>query len=211
MRYGMLIDLKRCIGCYACAIACKAENGTPPAIHWRRVLWHEEGKYPNARRVPVPVACNHCANPPCVTVCPTGASHTEEGGLVLIEEHKCIGCRYCMMACPYKNRYFLKERRAYFPEHGFTPYEEMGGEARIDWNSKINTVVKCTFCAHRLADGLEPACVVSCPAQARIFGDLNDPDSRASQLALSRRAFRMLDFLGTEPGVIYLKGGETNV
>ncbi len=216
MRYGMLIDLKRCIGCYACAIACKAENGTPPAIHWRRVLWHEEGRYPNARRVPTPVACNHCANPPCVTVCPTGASHTEEGGLVLIDEHKCIGCRYCMMACPYKNRYFLKERRAYFPDHGFTPFEEMGGEARIDWNSKINTVVKCTFCEHRLrkaeAKGLKPgvdreatpACVITCIAKAMYFGDLDDPNDEMNRLIAARGGFQLRPEAGTDPSVYYL-------
>jgi len=213
----MVIDLNRCIGCYACVIACKAENATPPAIHFRKVLWHEEGEYPVARRIPVPVGCNHCANAPCVTVCPTGATYKTEDGLVLIDDSKCIGCRYCMMACPYRNRFFLKERRAYFPEFGLTPHEEVGGEAGLDWDAKVNTVVKCTFCEHRLAkanseNGLRPgvdrevtpACVITCIAKAMYFGDLDDPTSEVSRLIAIKGGFQLRPEVGTDPSVYYL-------
>ncbi len=218
MRWGMVIDLRRCVGCYACAVACKQENGTPPGIFFRRVLWHEEGKYPMARRVPIPVSCNHCAEAPCVSVCPSGASYKTEDGIVLVDENKCIGCRYCMMACPYTNRSFLKQRRAYFPDEGFVPVEEMGGNAGNDWNAKVNTVVKCTFCEHRLrqarGNGLTPgvdrdvtpACVITCPTVAITFGDLDDPRSEVSRLIVTRRGFQLRPEMGTDPSIYYLPG-----
>jgi phenylacetyl-CoA:acceptor oxidoreductase 27-kDa subunit len=216
MRWGMVIDLGRCIGCYACALACKAENGTPPGVYFRRILTHEEGRYPTVRRVPVPVSCNHCADAPCVSVCPSGASYQTDEGVVLVDETKCIGCRACMMACPYKNRSFLKQRRAYFPETGFTPMEESGGEARIDWGAKVNAVVKCTFCLHRLeaakktglTPGVDraatPACVITCPARAMVFGDLDDPQSEISRLIVTRGGFQLRPEAGTSPSVCYL-------
>jgi len=212
----MVIDLARCTGCYGCVAACKAENGTPPGVYFRRVLSREEGRYPSVRRVMVPVSCNHCANAPCVPVCPTGASHQTDEGLVLVDESKCIGCRYCMMACPYQNRSFLKQRRAYFPEAGLTPPEEAGGEAGIDWSEKVATVVKCTFCVHRLerakATGLAPgvdrdatpACVVTCPAKAMTFGDLDDPESEVRRLIATRGGAQLQPEAGTMPSIYYL-------
>lgn len=216
MRWGMVIDLGRCIGCYSCAVACKAENGTPAGIHFRRVLWHEEGQYPTVRRVPIPVSCNHCADAPCVAVCPSGASHQSEEGVVLVDERQCIGCRYCMMACPYNNRSFLKHLRPYFPEQGFTPAEALGGEAQADWDKKVDTVVKCTFCSHRLqkarGNGLRPgvdrevtpACVITCPAKAMTFGDLDDPNAEISRLIITRRGFQLRPEMGTDPSIYYL-------
>jgi phenylacetyl-CoA:acceptor oxidoreductase subunit 1 len=121
-----------------------------------------------------------------------------------------------MMACPYKARYFLKERKAYFPEHGFTPWEEIGGNARIDWNHKVNTVVKCTFCEHRLAkaaqNGLRPgvdrdvtpACVITCVAKAMNFGDLDDPNSEVSRLIVTKSGFQLRPEAGTDPSIYYL-------
>ena len=216
MRWGMVIDLSRCIGCYGCAVACKAENGTPPGVYFRRVLTHEEGQYPTVRRMMLPVSCNHCADAPCVPVCPTGASHQTAEGLVLVDDDQCIGCRYCMMACPYKNRSFLKQRRAYFPESGLTAPEAAGGEAGIDWEDKVNTVVKCTFCAHRLEQAKEtgltpgvdrevtPACVITCPAKAMTFGDLDDPNSEIRRLIVRHGGFALRPEAGTTPSIYYL-------
>jgi len=212
----MVIDLARCIGCYGCAVACKAENGTPRGVAFRRVLSHEEGQYPTVRRVMTPVSCNHCADAPCVPVCPTGASHQTDEGLVLVDDNKCIGCRYCMMACPYKNRSFIKQRRAYFPENGLTVLEEKGGEAAIDWEAKLNTVVKCTFCVHRLEKAEQtgltpggdrdatPACVVTCPSKAMVFGDLDDPQSEINRLIVTRGGFQLRPEAGTSPSIYYL-------
>lgn len=218
MRWGMVIDLQRCIGCYSCAMACKAENATPPAIYFRRVLTREEGTYPTARRIPVPVGCNHCENPPCVDVCPSGASHkVAENGTVQIDESVCIGCQYCIMACPYKARTALKQLDAYLPANvGFTTPQEIGGEAKIDWNAKLNTPVKCTFCEHRLEKakttgkipGVDreatPACVVTCPAKAMFFGDLDNPNSEIRRLIAERNGFTLIPGEGTNPSLYYL-------
>lgn len=216
MRWGMVIDLSKCIGCYSCVLACRAENGTPSSIFFKRILWHEEGKYPDGKRFHIPCNCNHCKEAACVEVCPTGATFKNDDGLVVIDETKCVGCRYCMMACPYKNRYFLGERVPYFPENGLTPHEIMGGEARIDWENKLNTVIKCNFCEHRLkkAEGnhlkpgvdreVTPACVATCPAEAMYFGDLDDPTSEVSRLIIKRSGFSLMPEANTEPSVYYL-------
>src|SRR3990172_8775953 len=124
-RRGMVIDLKRCNGCHACTVACKAENATPPGVFWGRVLEHETGKYPTPKRTFLPVLCNHCENAPCVKVCPTGASSQREDGLVLVDYQKCIGCRACMTACPYQARYYMKEIHGYYGDQ-LTPYEQLG-------------------------------------------------------------------------------------
>ena len=123
MKWGMVIDLKRCIGCYGCQLACKAEHGTPPGVYYARVLKSEEGQYPTVRNLFLPVLCNHCEDPPCVEACPTGASFKwEEDGIVDIDYDLCVGCRSCMMACPYTNRYFNDQPAHYHPQ-GATPYE----------------------------------------------------------------------------------------
>jgi len=153
-RYGFYIDLDRCTGCGACVAACKAENDVPPSV-WR--LWLKEmevGRYPHARRLVMPLLCNMCEQPACVQVCPTAATFQQDDGLVVVDPHICIGCRYCMAACPYGVRYM---------------------------NPATGCVEKCHFCLHRLARGMEPACVEACPTAAITIGDLRDPASDVSR------------------------------
>jgi len=197
MRYGMVIDLKRCIGCYACQLSCKAEHGTPPGVFYARVLKQEEGTYPTLRQLFLPVLCNHCEEAPCVEACPTGASFKWEDGIVDIDHDKCVGCKTCMMACPYGNRYFNDQPQHYFPQ-GPTDYEK----ARM--NHPTDVVMKCNFCRHRLAEGKLPACVANCPTVARTFGDLDDPSSEVSRLIKERGGFPLHPELGTKPSVYYL-------
>lgn len=198
VRLGMVIDLKRCIGCHTCTIACKEENATQPEVFWTRVLEREEGKYPNARRVFFPVLCNHCQNPPCLKVCPSGATSQRKDGIVLVDYDKCIGCRACMTACPYQARFFLRDSRTYYPGV-ITPFEAVGYA-----KYSKGTITKCTFCTHRVDQGLEPACVQACITKARIFGDLDDPDSEVQRVMRDRHSFQLRDELGTEPSVYYL-------
>ncbi len=202
MRYGMVLDLKRCIGCYACVIACKAEHNTPPRVFWARVLEKEEGKYPSVRRTFFPHLCYHCDEPPCRDVCPTGATvKSEENGIVYIDYDVCIGCRACAMACPYKNRYYWGKPKdtMYFSEAA-NPYEVTAPQ-----EFQRATSSKCDFCRARLEKGLEPACVVTCPPVARTFGDLDDPDSEVSRLIRERRGFQIQPELGTNPSVYYIE------
>ena len=201
MKYGMVIDLRRCIGCNACTIACKQQYGNPPGIFYSHVGITEVGKYPNARQVPLPVLCNHCDEPPCVDVCPTGASAKQANGMVLIDEDKCIGCRYCMVACPYNVRQFIGSTpKGYFPEKGgLTAYEKVAYAQH-----QVGTVEKCSFCATRVAVGQLPACVLTCVGQARFFGDLEDPNSQVSQLIAKFDAKPLQPEAGTKPNVYYI-------
>ncbi len=191
MRYGMVIDLKRCFGCYGCQIICKVENGTPPGIFWSRVLYTELGKYPAVRRMPLPLLCMHCGAPACVNVCPTGASSRRPDGVVTVDTVKCIGCLNCVIACPYgARRLYLKERE-YFPGQGLTPYE------RVAYKKHSSGVVgKCDFCLSRIERGLQPACVDSCMTKARYFGDLDDPDSEISKLIRNRGGYQLFPMRG---------------
>jgi len=199
MRYGMVIDIKRCIGCYACQMVCKAEHNTPPSVFWGRVLIKEEGRYPSVRTTFLPVLCYHCQEPPCRDVCPTGATTKQGDGLVLVDYDLCVGCRACMMACPYQNRYYWdKSPDTYFTEGG-SPYE-----LTVPREFQKAVVQKCDFCRERLERGLEPACVVTCPAEARTFGDLDDPNSEVSRLIKERRGFQIQPDLGTDPSVYYI-------
>ena len=198
MRYGMVIDLKKCIGCTGCALVCKTENATPPGILWLRVVKHETGKYPQVRRVSVPLQCMHCAEPPCLEVCPTGATFKHPNGIVDIDAELCVGCRYCMMACPYDQRFFLSAERTYFPGHT-TPFEQVGYQRH-----QAGVVSKCNFCTPRLHKGLEPACVANCMSKARTFGDLDDPNSEISKLIRDRVGYQLYPELGTNPSIYYL-------
>ena len=197
-RLGMVIDLKKCIGCHTCSIACKVKNGTPPGIFYNLVIDQEVGNYPNVRRQFIPRPCMHCEHAPCVDVCPTGASYQRADGLVLIEEKKCMGCRQCLLACPYGARSLNQSKAGYF-KSGLTPTEEILYKDR-----QLGIVEKCNFCVNEVEQGGEPACITACPFQARIFGDLNDPASEVAQLIHSRQSFRLLKELGTEPAVYYL-------
>jgi len=198
MRYGMVIDLKRCIGCTGCALVCKAENATPPGVLWLRVLKREVGKYPQVRRFAIPLQCNHCAEPPCLDVCPTGATFKRANGIVDIDPDKCVGCRYCMMACPYQARFFHARERTYFAE-GPTPFEQVGYRRH-----QVGVVSKCNFCLPRVERGLEPACVANCMTRARTFGDLDDPASEVSKLLRDRGGTQLYPELGTDPSIYYL-------
>lgn len=199
MRWGMVIDLKRCIGCYGCQLSCKAENGTPPGVFFARVLKHEEGQFPTVRQLFLPVLCNHCEDPPCVEVCPTGATFkSKEDGIVDIDPDMCVGCRSCMMACPYGNRYINDKPQHYFPD-GPTPFEQQRTARH-----QIDVVMKCNFCRDRVKAGKQPACVANCPTVARIFGDLDDPNSEVSRLIKDRGGFPLHPELGTRPSVYYL-------
>jgi molybdopterin-containing oxidoreductase family iron-sulfur binding subunit len=199
MRYGMVIDLKRCVGCYGCQLSCKAEHGTPPGVFFARVVKRELGTFPNTRLVFLPLLCFHCVEAPCVDVCPTGASHYREGGIVDIDADVCVGCRACMQACPYSARYYNEDQRAYYPGQGLTPYEE-----RHYAEKNRDVVMKCNFCIDRVTAGLEPACVANCAARARTFGDLDDPNSEVSQLIRLRGGQQLQPEQGTNPSVYYL-------
>lgn len=214
-KWGMLIDLKRCIACQACVLACKAENFIPPSIRWCKIVDYETGSYPRTRRELLPMLCMHCNDAPCVEVCPTGATIKREDGIVWVDYDKCMGCKYCVVACPYNSRDYYEDRVSYFPL-GFTPYEEFNPELIGVQTQQVGTAQKCNFCKHRIDAGLRkglrpgidwdatPACVNACPSRARVFGDLDDPHSEISLLIKSGRAFRLLPEQGTEPAVYYL-------
>lgn len=207
-RYGMAIDLLRCVGCEACTIACKQENHTPPGVAYAKVIKEEVGEFPHVRRRFLPILCNHCDDPPCVPVCPVGATWKRaDDGLVVVSYDICIGCRYCVTACPYGARYFDFGDNYYEQMNEFErqPSPEYGKLwDRSNGNSPIGNVRKCTFCTHRLDRGEEPACVQTCMPRARIFGDLHDPESEISRLVAERRHFRIKEELGTGPNVFYL-------
>ncbi|WP_070364380.1 sulfate reduction electron transfer complex DsrMKJOP subunit DsrO [Halodesulfurarchaeum formicicum] len=207
--YGMVIDLERCIGCQACAISCSQENNVSLDQQWNRVLTEggtnmdtPAGTYPESGRDGTlemnhqPTACQHCQNAPCVKVCPVNATYTREDGIVEIDYDKCMGCRYCMAACPYNARVFNFGESKTIPAAGTGHVEER----------PQGVVEKCTFCTHRLEKGIDPACVVGCPSDARIFGDLDDPDSTVSRYVKKYETDRLLEDLDTEPNTYYVRG-----
>jgi molybdopterin-containing oxidoreductase family iron-sulfur binding subunit len=201
---SMLIDLTRCIGCDACTVACKQENGTPADVFFARVLNVEAGTYPDVKRVYLPLLCNHCENPACLKACPNKAIFRRDDGIVLIDQDQCKGTGACVSACPYGNIILTEKDNWYLDED--EPYEKEFVKPRI----KENKARKCTLCAHRVDEGLEPACVVACPTTARIFGDLDDPDSKISRYVVDekentgREAFKLLPEAKTEPATLYL-------
>jgi len=221
-RWGMVIDLDRCNGCQACEVACREENnvavGGPEAarenrtISWMNVRAEVHGHWPELETRFVPTPCMQCDRPPCVRVCPTGATMIDEEGLVGQIYPRCIGCRYCANACPYTVKFFNWSAPRY-PEStrpGLNPDVSIRPTGVIE---------KCTFCHHRLQsardqaraedrplreDDYVPACAESCPTDAIVFGDLDDPRHRVTQLSRAPKAFRLLEELGTEPKVFYL-------
>jgi Fe-S-cluster-containing dehydrogenase component len=195
----MVIDLKRCIGCYGCQIFCKAENATPPGILWSWVLFRESGRYPDVHKIHLPLLCMHCEVAPCVEVCPTGATVRRPDGIVTIDHTKCIGCRNCIIACPYGARSFYGKESEYFPGQGLTPYEKAGLRKH-----PAGVVEKCDFCLPRIERGLEPACVAGCMAKARYFGDLDNPNSEVSRLIRQYSGFQIRPKMDTNPSVYYI-------
>ena len=196
MTYGMLIDLKKCIGCHACAVACKEAHGTPPAVTRAHVQKEYEGAYPNTVMNIVPMLCMHCENPPCVEACAVeGATYKRDDGIVVVDKEKCIGCKACIAACPYGARYYCESEQGYFGD--LNEYEEVMYAAMPQ-----GTVDKCTFCAERIdAGGNQPqACVAACVAGARVFGDLDTLKKQAEE----GDGYQLLPDEGTNPSVWYL-------
>ncbi|MDK7723632.1 4Fe-4S dicluster domain-containing protein [Slackia exigua] len=203
-KLAIAVDLSRCVGCHTCAISCKMQNDIPDGMLWNRVLTEgcdvidgAKGTYPNLSRTFLPLACQHCENPACKKVCPTGATYKDDAGRVEIAYDKCIGCRMCMAACPYNARVFNWNE----PERscGFTY-----GDAEVPVRSK-GVMEKCTLCQERTDRGEEPMCVICCPAAARIFGDLDDPNSEISKLRTKENVRILLEDMGTDPQVFYLQ------
>lgn len=201
-KLGITIDQGRCIGCHTCAVACKAQNNVPMGMLWNRILTEggdgldcSKGVYPNLIKKWRPVACQHCENAPCVKVCPVGATYKAPDGRVLINYDRCIGCRYCMSACPYNARVFNWQEPVRQPDfiYGDAPARPLG------------VVEKCSMCKERTDQNLEPACVVACPAKARKFGDLDDPNSEVSRLIREKESYQLLGDLGTKPQIQYLR------
>lgn len=211
IQYGMVIDMKKCVKCNACTISCIAENHLPPGVVYAPVTEKEVGQYPNVRREFVPLLCNHCANPPCTQVCPVNATWKRpEDGIVVIDYDKCIGCRYCLTACPYGARYF--DYGEYYNlnpkldgyEKAASPEYNLHRVREGTSGSPIGNARKCTFCLHRVQKGLKPACVESCIGHARYFGNLSDPTDEVWQLISRNGHHRLKEELGTSPSVYYL-------
>ncbi|MCI8452908.1 4Fe-4S dicluster domain-containing protein [Enterorhabdus sp. P55] len=205
MHYGFAIDQQRCIGCHTCSVACKIENNLPDEMWWNRILTDggaemdiPAGEFPNSTIEYVPVNCQHCENPACAKVCPVGATYRDpETGIVRQDVEKCIGCRMCVAACPYTG-----VRSFNWEEPQFMLGMDLGDED-VPAHQK-HTVEKCTMCYQRVAKGQEPACVGACPARARIWGDLDDPQSEVSQMIAARSKKQLLPEKGTNPSVYYL-------
>ena len=201
-KLGIAIDLERCVGCHTCANACKMQNNVPTGMLWNRVTTEgcdvidgAVGTYPNLTRTFLPVACQHCENPACQRVCPTGATYKDELGRVEIDYDKCIGCRMCMAACPYNARSFNWEEPVRDVDFNY-------GDAEVPVRPR-GVAEKCTLCRERTDRGEEPMCVVCCPTHARIFGDLDDPTSEVSKTVVERKAHVLLEEQGTRPQVYY--------
>lgn len=176
-RYAMVIDQRRCVGCMTCIVACGTENSVPVHHFRTRVVEIVSGRFPDLKMEFRSELCNHCDNPPCVNECPTGASFKAKDGTVQIRRNRCIGCKACIIACPYDARYIE-------PTEGY--------------------VDKCSFCEHLVGQGMEPACVSACIGGSRIFGDLDDPNSPVTRLLKESRSSVLLDQAGTRPRVFYI-------
>jgi Fe-S-cluster-containing dehydrogenase component len=194
--FAMVIDLNTCVGCNACMAACAMENQTPVwEGKWRTYVHEEEiGTGEHVTRRFFPRLCNHCSNPPCMTVCPTGATQKMDNGIVWVDASICMGCGACAMACPYEARYpvtysDVRQGKEFF-----------GSDAQREHPS----VDKCDFCAHRTVQGLKPACVETCVGESRMFGDLDNPEDPIAQLVASGVARPLLPHLGTRPNVYYI-------
>ena len=221
----MVIDLDKCVGCQACTIACKEENNIPHGapqeqsrrreLYWNRVIAVSEGEYPSVRVEFISMPCMHCDEAPCTIVCPAKATYRRDDGIVIQDFRRCIGCRYCMVACPYGVRNFNYKDQAEKEYHRSDLPPDRLSRGPWPFPQRIRGVVeKCTFCFHRIDQGLRegkkigvdvvPACVEACPTKARAFGDLDDPNNEVSRLLATRGSFRLREALSTHPKVYYL-------
>lgn len=176
-RFALVIDSKKCINCKACNVACRAQNNVPLGYSRNRINEETRGTFPKLLAAFEPEQCHHCAHPACVRVCPTGASYQRPDGIVAINDSDCVGCRYCVIACPYEARFFRQDR---------------------------GVVEKCDLCAKRIDRGELPACVETCPAKVRAFGDVNDTDGQLAQLLATRQYRVKKAEAGTGPHLYYL-------
>ena len=222
-KWGMVIDVDRCTGCEACVVACQAENNIPlneedrfhqgRAIEWIRIERYWEGEYPDVKAKFLPVLCQHCENAPCEPVCPVYATYHNDQGMNVQVYNRCVGTRYCANNDPYQVRFF----NFWEPEWPESLENQLNPDVTVRTRGLME---KCTFCVQRirrterdlkndgrdLRDGeLQPACAQTCPTDALVFGNMKDPESRVSLLAKSDRHYKLLENLGTEPNVIYLK------
>jgi Fe-S-cluster-containing dehydrogenase component len=177
MRYAMVIDTKKCVGCSDCVVACKTENDVPDGFCRDWIIESVRGRYPQVELEFRSERCNQCDNTPCVRTCPTGASFISDGGIILVDENLCIGCGACVESCPYDARFF-------HPDKG--------------------VVEKCTFCNHRVVEGDKPACVSVCPTNCMYFGDIDDSESEVAKLIEERKFKTLNPEVGTKPQVYYL-------
>ncbi len=216
--YGMVIDTRRCVGCRACVLACKAENKTPPGVSYTVVFEEILENRPNDKPVFMTKPCFHCENPSCTDVCPVSATYKrEQDGIVVVDYDRCIGCRYCMTACPYSARWFdfgenypAIEKDTDWSKVPSPEYKQF--RKREHEKSPIGNVRKCTFCLHlqdeegkyNKEEGRWPACAKTCTGKAIHFGDFNDPNSEVSILLRERQYIRLKEELGTSPNVYYL-------
>jgi len=220
-RWVMVIDLRKCVGCHACTIACVAENKLPPGVVYRPVLEEEIGTYPNVTRKFVPRPCMQCDHPPCTPVCPVNATYTNADGVVVMNYDQCIGCRACITACPYGARtadfgliYNAPSPNADGKIVGKGVADDYERIAMFEYgvprertdhhSSPIGNARKCHFCLHRLDVGELPACVTTCIGRSTLFGDANDPDSLVAEMIAKPNVMRLKEELGTEPRVFYL-------
>lgn len=248
-RLGMVIDLAKCVGCGACAFACKAENNTGvradgQSHNWADFIMRTEGTFPNATQFVMPVLCNHCSDAPCIKACPVKpnkAIFKTPEGITLTDNELCIGCRQCQEACPYSHD-DLDDKSLTGETYSVISYNPADKSTQPYWSDKTaaipgctssgaetaaragvpvppmnqfkagdaptlrkaDTIEKCTFCSHRVLNGLQPACVEVCPSQARIFGDQEDPKSKISMILAKEKSFRLQEDKGTKPNVHYV-------
>jgi Fe-S-cluster-containing dehydrogenase component len=247
-RLGMVIDLERCVGCGACAFACKAENntrtrGNGQSFNWADFVMQTEGTFPNVTHRVMPVLCNHCTDAPCVAACPVSpkAMYKTPEGITMHDSALCIGCQACQNACPY-SALELNEASLSGETYSVISFNARGARTQPQWSDitvlipgctasgaetaraagatapamnqyvagdvqpirKAGVVEKCTFCYHRVSNGLQPACVDACPAKARIFGDQDDPNSEIAKVLKANESFRLQEEKGTKPNVHYI-------
>lgn len=209
-RWIMVIDTRKCIGCHACTVSCIAENKLPPGVVYRPVVKEEFGEYPNVQMRFFPRPCMQCDNPPCTSVCPVNATWKRPDGITVVDYDKCIGCRYCLSACPYGARtsdfghYYTEDTPEKQP-YETLPNNEYGKSFdRTGHNPPMGNARKCQFCLHRIDNGLLPQCVTTCIGRATYFGDENDPRSLVSQKAKEPNQIKLLEHMGTKPKVTYL-------